>query len=576
MRKLKLIGTTLVACGTLVATGCTTLPGDSAPEVISSYSPMPDVEDVVEPKDNQPSDLLLRDFFAASAHPVSDYAAARKFLTTERADQWHPERKTKVLDRVFINSDGAVRDGKITYRVRGNVLGTLSPGGVFTPEFTGYETTYEMVQERGQWRISNLRDAVVLDRADFFSAYEARDLYFVNPRGSMLVPDRRWMYTRQQSIGASMVSLLNNGPNPLLGDAVNSLIPPMATVRTQRTGEGEFEVEFTGLTGLNPEARRLLGAQVVWTLAGSDVRGPYRLIADGTLLSEEVGETWRVNDVSEFDPRASAAGTLRAVSGGQVRELSESDADAVAMGGWLASNYIDSLAVSAQENMFAAVAGMGERPRRLLVGKSEGAPQELLESKSLTRPTWSGDAHALYTVADGQEIKRFVRSSRTGNLVEEPVDAESVERLGPDARISMFRISRDGVRAALLIDGKVYVAVLHDLERGGVRLGKLEEIGYQMGDTAVSVGWQHDGTLLVGTRANDAPVWHLAVDGSMARQESARNIAAPVVAVASTAQAIYATDGRALVMLNRDDSDPKYWREVPGLVGQRAIPVVAH
>src|SRR5699024_12884456 len=61
----------------------------------------------------------------------------------------------------------------------------------------------------------------------------------------------------------------------------------------------------------------------------------------------------------------------------------------------------------------------------------------------------------------------------------------------------------------------------------------------------------------------------------MARQESARNIAAPVVAVASTAQALYATDGRALVMLNRDDSDPKYWREVPGLGGQRAIPVVA-
>ena len=69
MRKFKLIGTALVASGTLVANGCTTLPGDSAPEVISSYSPAPDVEDVVEPKDNQPSDLLLRDFFAASAHP---------------------------------------------------------------------------------------------------------------------------------------------------------------------------------------------------------------------------------------------------------------------------------------------------------------------------------------------------------------------------------------------------------------------------------------------------------------------------------------------------------------------------
>src|SRR5699024_1421710 len=185
---------------------------------------MPDVEDVVEPKDNQPSDLLLRDFFAASAHPVSDYAAARKFLTTERADQWHPERKTKVLDRVFINSDGAVSDGKITYRVRGNVLGTLSPGGVFTPQFTGYETTYELVQERGQWRMSIRPDGVVLDRAGFFSACEARDLCFVTPRGSMPAPARRWTSPRQQSTGASMVALLNNGPNPLLGDAVNSLI----------------------------------------------------------------------------------------------------------------------------------------------------------------------------------------------------------------------------------------------------------------------------------------------------------------------------------------------------------------
>lgn len=576
MRKLKLVGTTLVATGTLFAAACTTLPGDSAPEVISSYSPTPDVEDVVEPKENEAPDLLLRDFFSASAHPVSDYAAARKFLTTERADKWRPEHKTKILDRVFINSDGAVRDGKVTYRVRGNVLGTLSPGGVFTPEFTAYETTYQMAQENGQWRISNLRDAVVLDRTDFVAAYDARDVYFVDPRGSMLVPDRRWIYTRQQSIGASLISLLSNGPRPQLGDAVSSLVPRTATVRTQRTEDGEFEVEFTGLSGLNPEARRLLGAQVVWTLAGGDVRGPYRLVADGTLLSEDVGETWHVNDVSQFDPRASVVAPLRAVAGGQVRELSESDGEATTMGGWLASNYIESLAVATQENMFAAVAGLSNRPRRLLVGKAEGAPQELVQARSLTRPTWSGDARALYTVADGKDVKRFIRSGQSGNLVEEPVDAREVQKLGEDSRISMFRVSRDGVRAALLVDGRVYVTVLHDGERGGVRLGPLEEIGYQLGDTAVSVAWQHDGTLLVGTRANDAPVWHLAMDGSMARQESTRNIAAPVVAVASTESSLYATDGRALVMLNRDDSDPKYWREVPGLAGQRAIPVIAN
>ena len=103
----------------------------------------------------------------------------------------------------------------------------------------------------------------------------------------MLVPDRRWVYTRQQSTEASLISLLNNGPNPLLGDAVNSLVPPTATVRTQRIEDGEFE--WVHRSDRAESGGPPAGSQVVWTLAGADVRGPYRLIADGTLLSEDVG-----------------------------------------------------------------------------------------------------------------------------------------------------------------------------------------------------------------------------------------------------------------------------------------------
>ena len=119
----------------------------------------------------------------------------------------------------------------------------------------------------------------------------------------------------------------------------------------------------------------------------------------------------------------------------------------------------------------------------------------------------------------------------------------------------------------------MYVAVLAPPERGGVRLGELEEIGYQLGDTAVSVGWRRR-HLLVGTRANDARCgawrWMGRWPGRIRAQHRGPGGGGGV-----RGTGVAATDGRALVMLNRDDSDPKYWREVPGLVG-RAIPVVAH
>ena len=140
----------------------------------------------------------------------------------------------------------------------------------------------------------------------------------------------------------------------------------------------------------------------------------------------------------------------------------------------------------------------------------------------------------------------------------------------------MLRMSRDGTRAALLINGRVYVSVLERLEDGKTRLGELVEIGYQLGDIAVYVDWQNDGSILVGTRANDAPVWIIAADGSSASQITARNISAPVVSLGSNGDYFFATDDRAMMMLSRNAPDPKFWREVPGLRGVRAVPVLAH
>ncbi|WP_408925279.1 MtrAB system accessory lipoprotein LpqB [Corynebacterium sp. YSMAA1_1_F7] len=551
---------------------CSTLPDDTSPEAISKYAPAPSGQEAPTPTDGQPSDLLLRDFFTASAHPLRNHQAAKKFLTGGMQGRWHSEAPTMVLDRIDIASEGPGDDSKITYRVRGNIVGTLGVGGVFDPQYTAFETSYEMQNVDGQWRISNLPNVVVLDRQDFVGAYRAHNIYFPDLDGRALVPDRRWIYTGQQSTAASLVSLLVAGPQERLKKAVRNLIPDGTTA--QVADDGDPTVNFTGLQGLSPDARRLLAAQVVWTLAGSEVRGPYELTADGTPITDDMHGKWLVQDLSQYDPNVQVQVPLRAVSGGDIYQ--QDGARAKKLDGWLTQRYVESVALSPRDEMYAAVTGRGDERRQLMIGAKEDQPVSSVRADSLTRPTWGLDATTAYVVADGERIMEVTRNPETGIAGEQEVDASTLAMIdGDKKRISVFRLSHDGVRAVMVVNGRVYVVVLETTEEGTKRLGAPVEIGYAVGDTAVSADWSDDGSVLVGTRANDAPVWDIEVDGSYSQQITGRNLAAPVVSVATDGNKIYVTDANALMQFDVTSEESRFWREVPTMQGKRATPVLA-
>ncbi|WJY77096.1 Lipoprotein LpqB precursor [Corynebacterium bovis DSM 20582 = CIP 54.80] len=565
----------LAAVGTVpLVAACTTLPGESAPEVVSSYVSQPTQENVVEPRPGQPSDLLLRDFFSASAHPIGNHQAAKKFLDDGVADRWQDGAATIILDHIDINSDGAARDGRISYKVRGNIIGRLGTGGTFRPENTPYEETYELSRADDEWRIDGLPNGVVMDRNDFTAAYQDRDIYFLDPTQRRLVPDRRWVYTRQESQASSLMSLLAAGPRDVLTRGVHSALPPDAAVQASSSGGPGFTVDFSGLSTLSAEDRTRLAAQVVWTLASADIRGPYTILADGSPLSDEVDGGWNIDDVSQFDPKAAPVTPLRALRDGGLVEVT--DGQVRQMQGWPARGGIESVGVSAASSAVAGVVSRGDRRRALLVGTPDEEPRTAAEGESLTRPTWTADGTTFYSVVDGQKVMRFTRSSSSGEISRQEVDRAGLDELGdPEARISVFQVSRDGTRAVVLVNGRVYISVLERGDGDRVRLGRFIQVGYQLGETAVSAEWQVDGSLIVGTRANDAPVWRVEVDGSSATQLPSRNVTAPVVAVASTSTLQYITDGRALLQLDPGDSDSRYWREVPALQGERAVPIIA-
>ena len=86
--------------------------------------------------------------------------------------------------------------------------------------------------------------------------------------------------------------------------------------------------------------------------------------------------------------------------------------------------------------------------------------------------------------------------------------------------------------------------------------------------------WREDGSLLVGTNDQDAPVWTVTSDGSEAAQLSSRNVTPSVIRVAAAGSTLYILDDRAVMELDLESSDTRFWREVSSLQGSRAIPIV--
>ncbi|WP_289460311.1 hypothetical protein, partial [Klebsiella pneumoniae] len=63
-------------------------------------------------------------------------------------------------------------------------------------------------------------------------------------------------------------------------------------------------IDLENLTITDPNSRLLLAAQLVWTLARSDVKGPYLINADGAPLDDRFVEGWKTTDVAATDPGA--------------------------------------------------------------------------------------------------------------------------------------------------------------------------------------------------------------------------------------------------------------------------------
>lgn len=249
-----LCAATLSACGGIATSG----PVEEVP-----MSAQPGGIDIA-PRPPEPGVMparIVEGFVQAMADPTGDYAVARQYLTQEAAGSWDPETAQIYSGSITGDAEGA--------RIDAILVGQLDATGHYTSRAAQFSHDFALVQEQGEWRIASAPDGLLLSRYIFERYYGRVSLYFMSRAGTHVVPEPIHLPESLVTPTAVITAMLE-GPSAALANAVTTAVP--AGVRLGEDGatidtQGVVTVDLSGLSdSLGDDARRRLGAQLIWSL----------------------------------------------------------------------------------------------------------------------------------------------------------------------------------------------------------------------------------------------------------------------------------------------------------------------
>ena len=569
-----------------LATGCAGVPDSSAPQAIGTVD-RPAPKRLPTPNPTMDPDQLLREFLKATADPANRHLAARQFLTESASKDWDDQGSALLIDKVVFTETRAAE--KVSVTMQAEILGSLSDIGVFE---TGEGQLpdpgpIEMVQTSDGWRINRLPNGVFLDWQQFQAGYKRNTLYFVDPTGATVVPDPRYVAVSEPDLLATeLVNKLTAGPRPEMAKAVRNLLGPPLKLRGPVTradggktgvgrGYGGARIDLEGLATTDPQSRQLLAAQLIWTLARNDIKGPYMINVDGAPLDDRFVDGWKATDVAATDPGAADGATagVHALMGGTMVAL-DGQGSAKVAGSFGAMGELQSAAFSRKGTDIAAVVKppAPDAGASLWIGPNGGQAAQATDGRTLSRPSWALD-NAVWVVVDTSSVVRVIREEATGQPARIPVDAAAVTARFPGA-ITELQLSRDSTRAAMVIDGQVVLAGVEQDPGGAFALTYPRRIGFGLGNSVVSLSWR-TGDDMVVTRNDPAhPVSYVNLDG-VNSDGPADNLVMPVSAVAANPSAVYVADARGVLQLLAGSAENgQVWTEVRPFMVPGTIPVL--
>ena len=553
----------------LPMTACASIPESSDPVAVW---PMEEGSSPVSikppPKGVDPLDIVRR-FVDSGATPESDYEAGRLHLTDAARRAWRPSNSLMIVDDVDTIPVPPVPNQPANVQLvslQADKVGHLRPDSSFAPDSGPYQVQLRIERDaEGQWRIASPPPEMVLCRSSFKQDYMQVPIYFVDHERSRVVPDLRYVVSKPEStLPRRVIELLTAGPSEGFRGAMYSELPPGTDPKTNvsEADDAALVVNFSELGDLPAETRRLIAAQVVLSLQTVS-KARVRLQEEGVPLLPDKQEL-RPTDVVSYESANAVNPELPglAVADERLYALDRPARPIPGPAGAGAQYKVVEAAQSADGGQLAAVTRTAGGVELRVGPYGEAMPAVGLPGNFMSRPSWRGE-NEVWAVVNGRDVYRAVRNG--GSWTAAPVDISEFGRVGD---IKELRLSRDGTRAAAVVDGRLVVAGVVEKDgrfalRHPVQLGEYTNI--------TGVDWLTDRSLVATTDSNSSPVMKVSVDGFEWNEYASANLNQPVTAVT-------VGPGRRVVVSDQSglweagESDPVWslldgWQLLPGQSG---------
>lgn len=491
---------------------------------------------------------IVRGFLQAMQATPLRTDVAREFLTSDSSATWAPERGTVIYDgstptaqghEVRLDLSGVTRlDG------RGEWLGDTTHG-------EGLRYDLALVREKGQWRISNPPDRLIIPRSHFESRFKQYVLYFFDKSGQVLVPEPVYLPQGDQAPTLLVRGLLQGVDERLLGTE-RTYIPAGTELdlSVPVSDDGTAEVPVTDdVLDLSEEQLQLALSQLAATLQQVPGIEQMRLTVDGSPVNlPGEGTDHPIDTWSEYAPSVSwASQELFGVRDHRV--VTMTDGKVLRVSGLFGSVDFDfrSIAVDLSAQWVAGVTDDGGEvlvARRARPTSEPPAPSSAKAVYSggtdVLKPAW--DLYGQLWIVDRNGGRASVTVVRPGAW------SRSVPVEGISGRdVSSFVLSRDGTRLVAVVAGRggdrlMVARVRRDhtghvrgvtpavpLPVGGLDVKEIRDLAWRTPDSVALLTGPSPGLsqVIVARIDGSSALDDVATDAELFRQEAARIVTAP-------------------------------------------------
>lgn len=307
----KLLGVVLAV---VMLGGCAAVPTQGTIRNGERQGSAPDLGGVgveAKPPRANVGDMAIVSGFLEAMSDSQAYDVARQYMTPDAAGEWRPEAKTVVYEQ---SADSLTRKpGGIQLTAR--KIATIGARGEWIPAKADEPADFffKLKKVDGQYRVDVAPPGAYLGSNQVDLKLAPRDLYFFNQAHELLVPDQVWLPQNLPSGQAAtqLVQELLKGPTSRLGNGVVSMAPPGTAVQVSVPVDlGVATVALNDAAGsLRDQDRRLLAAQIVWTLNQLNLRA--KITVGGAPLLPDDPEILPFANFSPFDPQVPAGTATR-------------------------------------------------------------------------------------------------------------------------------------------------------------------------------------------------------------------------------------------------------------------------